>query len=177
MPVYTIGYGGRTVDDLVRQMQAHEIEFVIDVRSSPYSRYWPEFSRKSLAPALRRAGLKYGFMGNQLGGRPPDPSCYDHMHVNYSKVRTMPFFKAGIARLRTACEQNHVVCLLCAEADPARSHRSALIGEALMQDGIHVQHLLKDGSSRSQTEVMLQRSRGQSELFPDLPAQRTGFSR
>ena len=57
--VYTVGHGGRTVDEIVRQIRAKGIQFVIDVRSVPYSRYQPEFSRKPLARALRDAGLKY----------------------------------------------------------------------------------------------------------------------
>ena len=168
--VYTVGYGGRTVDEIVRQIQAKGIQFVIDVRSVPYSKYQPEFGRKPLAKALRDAGLKYGFMGHQLGGRPDDESCYDNNHVNYEKVRAMPFFKEGIVRLRTACERDYIVCLLCAEANPAQCHRSGMIGEALVREEIEVEHLLKDGSSRSQAEVMYERTGGQEELFPDFPS-------
>ncbi|MXZ18867.1 MAG: DUF488 domain-containing protein [Rhodothermaceae bacterium] len=174
--VYTVGHGGRTVDEIVRQIRAKEIQFVIDVRSVPYSKYQPEFARKPLATALRNAGLKYGFMGHQLGGRPDDESCYDNNHVNYEKVRAMPFFKEGIARLRSACERNYIVCLLCAEANPTQCHRSGMIGEALVQEGIEVEHLLKDGSSRSQKEVMYERTGGQKELFRDFPSLQKDFS-
>ena len=65
--LYTVGHGGRTVDEIVRQMRTKGIQFVIDVRSVPYSKYQPEFTRKPLAKALRDAGLKYGFMGHKLG--------------------------------------------------------------------------------------------------------------
>ena len=165
--LYTIGHGTRTVEGIVQQMQENGIEYVIDVRSIPYSKYQPEFSRKSLAHALRGAGLKYGFMGDQIGGRPKDPSCYSNGLVNYAKVRAMPFFKAGIARLRSACEQKHTVCLLCAEVDPAKCHRSGMIGEALVQHGVQVEHLLKDGSSKSQQIVMFKRSNWQLKIpFP-----------
>lgn len=174
--IYTIGHGGRTMDEIVRQMRNKGIQFVIDVRSVPYSKYQPEFARKPLAQALRNAGLKYGFMGHQLGGRPDDESCYDNGHVNYEKVRTMPFFKEGIARLRTACERKFIVCLLCAEANPAQCHRSGMIGEALVKKGIEVEHLLKDGNCRSQGEVMYERTGGQEELFSDLPAPRKSYS-
>ena len=44
-----------------------------------------------------------------------------------------------------------------------------MIGEALVQEGIEVEHLLKDGSSMSQAEVMYERTGGQEELFPDFP--------
>ena len=171
--VYTVGHGGRTVDEIVRQIRAKGIQFVIDVRSSPYSKYQPEFAQKPLAQALRDAGLTYGFMGHQLGGRPDDESCYDNNYVNYEKVRAMPFFKEGIARLRTACERDYIVCLLCAEANPTQCHRSRMIGEALVQEGIEVEHLLKDGSSWSQEEVMHKHTGGQEELsFPGFPLRR-----
>ena len=175
--VYTIGYGGRPVDEIVQQLREHEIEYLIDVRSAPYSRFQPEFSRVTLARLIREAGLKYGFMGDQLGGRPKDPDCYDNSRrLIYKRVRAMPFFEAGIARITEACDLGYSLCLICAEANPERCHRAAMIGVALQEAGVEVVHLLKDGSTKSQQEVMFARSRGQHELFPESPSGQMGTS-
>ncbi|MCY4170886.1 MAG: DUF488 domain-containing protein [Bacteroidetes bacterium] len=167
--IYTIGYGGRTIDEIVSQLNEKGVHFVIDVRSFPSSRYHPDFSRVPLSISLRDAGIGYGFMGKELGGRPDDDSCYDNNHVNYMKVRAKPFFQEGIARLHTACERGYIVCLMCAEAKPEQCHRSGMIGEALAEEGIEVEHLLNDGRSMSQEKVMNIRTGGQEELFDDVP--------
>lgn len=102
IPIYTIGYGERTVAALVAVLQRYQIDYLVDVRTAPYSRYKPEFSKAELSAALRQAGFKYLFMGDQLGGRPIDPACYTDGKVDYSKVQTTPAYQQGIERLRSA---------------------------------------------------------------------------
>ena len=58
-PVFTIGYGSRTLDDFVRVLQSYRIEFVLDVRSAPYSRFKPEFSKNALETHLRGHAIRY----------------------------------------------------------------------------------------------------------------------
>ena len=153
------------MDDVITQLKSWGIEFVIDVRSAPYSRYQPEFSKDSLAARLVQAGLQYGYMGHQLGGRPDDPTCYtENGNVDYDKYRGRPFFREGISRLKQACDQGYRVCLICSEGTPKSCHRSALIGVALDDIGVEVVHLLPSGDSKSQGDVMLDRTGGQLSL-------------
>ncbi len=164
--IFTIGHGGHTLDTMINQLLRLHIEFVIDVRSIPYSRYQPEFSKDSLTRALTYSELRYGSMGRQLGGRPDDPSCYtENGNVDYDKCKQRPFFQKGILRLQNACRLGHRVCLLCSEGDPKDCHRSVLIGEALTDIGIRVIHVFPDGSSKSQSEVMQERTGGQFSFF------------
>lgn len=167
--IFTVGHGGRTLEDLLRQLNDHGIEFLIDIRSTPYSRYQSEFSQNSLMALLDKTSLKYLFMGHQLGGRPDDPSCYtENGHVDYAQCRTRTSFRAGISRLQHACELGHVVCLLCSESDPTECHRSALVGAALEDEvNIDVIHLLPNGSSKTQRGVMQDRTQGQLSFFGD----------
>jgi len=164
--VCTIGYGGRTIEALLQQMHEHNIHLLADVRSAPYSRYQPSFSRDALARSVRAAGMRYSFLGKELGGRPQDPTCYDSKgHVVYERVRAKSFFREGMARLLDACKNGLTPCLLCAEVDPSRCHRTAMVGEALQEAGAEVVHLLKDGTTKSQSAVMLDRGSGQYSLF------------
>ena len=57
IPVFTIGYGSRTLDDFVRVLRSYRIEFVLDVRSAPYSRFKPEFSKDAFETYLREHGI------------------------------------------------------------------------------------------------------------------------
>ena len=64
IPVHTIGYGSQTLDDFVPVLTAHGIAYLIDVRSAPYSRFKPEFSRN----ALEAHWLQAEIIANLLAG-------------------------------------------------------------------------------------------------------------
>jgi uncharacterized protein (DUF488 family) len=164
--VFSIGHGGRSLDTLVAQLHQLEVSFLIDVRSSPYSRFQPEFSREPLGTQLAERKLRYVFMGDLLGGRPADPDCYDgEGKVDYQRCRTKDFFMRGIERLRTAHVKGTRVCLLCSEGKPWECHRSKLIGWVLHEHGIAVEHVLPDGSLRTQGQVIEELTAGQGDLF------------
>ena len=163
--LHTIGYGARTLDQLVAALQASHIEYLLDVRSSPYSKFKPEFSREALESALKRHGIRYVFMGDTLGGQPRDPDCFTDGKVDYDKVRQKPFFQAGLERLRKAHEQRMCAALLCSEGKPEQCHRSKLIGEALVAAGIPFRHIDEAGQLLTQTQVMDRLTGGQLDFF------------
>ena len=155
MPLFTIGYGSRPLDDFISLLQQHEIAFLLDVRSAPYSRYKPEFGKDALDAALKSCGIRYVFMGDTLGGRPDDPALHDADGlVDYEKLRQSDPYRRGIERLHTAHEQGHRVALMCAEGKPEQCHRSRLIGATLADDGLDVTHIDEQGELRPQAEVM-----------------------
>jgi uncharacterized protein (DUF488 family) len=163
--LYTIGYGHRSVDQLVAVLRRYEILRLIDVRSAPYSRFKPEFSREPLAIELERQGIVYQFMGDTLGGQPRDPVCFTDGKVDYGKVRAQPCFGAGLDRLRTLLAQPGRLTLMCSEGRPEACHRSKLIGEAAVERQFQVRHIDEDDQLRTQTEVIVRLTGGQLELF------------
>ena len=163
--IITIGYGNRSLQEVVGLLRRECIQYLVDVRTTPRSRFKPEFSEEPLDVALRAAGIRYVFMGDTLGGRPPDSECYENGHVIYSIVRGKPFFKAGIERLLSALNQDLRVCLLCSEGRPTDCHRSKLIGAALDAVGVSVDHLGQDGERISQAEVIASLESPQGDLF------------
>ena len=163
--LHTIGYGARTLDQLVAALKAHHIEYLLDVRSSPYSKFKPEFAREALEAALKNQGLRYVFMGDTLGGQPRDPDCYTDGKVDYEKVRRQPSFQSGLERLRKAHERRLRAALMCSEGRPEQCHRSKMIGEALAATGIPVSHIDEDGQLLTQAQVMDRLTGGQFDLF------------
>ena len=73
--IRTIGYGARSIDELVSTLTAAGTDHLVDVRSAPYSRFKPEFSKEPLSARLARERIRYVFMGDALGGRPADPTA------------------------------------------------------------------------------------------------------
>ena len=145
--IFTIGHGTRPLSTFLELLEQYSIEFVIDVRSIPYSTFNPQYRQPELVTAVRAAGFRYIYMGNSLGGRPTDPGCYNtNGKLDYDLVRIQPFFLEGLERIVTAHEKGIRVALLCSESKPANCHRSKLIGKALQQRGIPVQHIDEEGT-------------------------------
>lgn len=166
-PIYTIGYGKRTVDEMIALLQQFEIAYLLDVRSAPYSRYKPEFNKQALQTTLREAGIRYLFMGATLGGRPDDPACYRDGKVDYELVQAREWFRGGIGRIQTAFQQQHKVVLMCSEGKPENCHRSKLLAVALDKLDVPVAHIDENGTLQSQTAVINRLTAGQLSLFGD----------
>ena len=167
--LFTIGYGARTMEEFITALQTYRIEYLIDVRSSPYSKFKLEFSREPLEAAVKAAGFRYVFMGDTIGGQPRDPDCYTDGKVDYEKVRQQGFFQKGIERLRKAYQQGIRSALMCSEGRPEQCHRSKMIGEALAAIGIPLHHIDEDGQSLTQTQVMDRLTGGQLDFFGGPP--------
>ena len=164
--IYTIGYGNRSVDEFIEALQEHEIAYLIDVRSAPYSRYKPEFSREPLEAELQRQGVRYVFMGDTLGGHPDDEECYDvNGKVDYERVKKTERYQFGIKRLQTAVAQKQCVALMCSEGKPENCHRSKLIGETLQRRNIQITHIDENNELRSQMHIINRLTGGQMPLF------------
>ena len=166
IPIYTIGYGSRSIEQFVEVLQRYDIAYLVDVRSTPYSRYKPEFSKAALADELQRHGIRYLFMGDTLGGHPDDENCYDEKGgVDYEMVKATPLYADGIHRLQTAFSQQQCVALMCSEGKPEECHRSKLIGATLTDGEIPVIHIDENDAPQPQAEIINRLTGGQLSLF------------
>lgn len=167
IPIFTIGYGARSLDAFFAVLKSHRISYLVDVRSAPYSKYKPEFSKNALEQAAKQAGLRYVYMGETLGGQPKDPTCYEDGKVVYDRVKERASFKQGIARLRRAHDHGLPVVVMCSEGKPEQCHRTVLIGQILTDLGITVAHLDENDLVITQEEALSRRSGGQLSLLDD----------
>lgn len=164
-PLYTIGHGNRKPENFLSLLKDFGIEYLIDVRSQPYSKFNPQFNQNELKFFLERNGIKYVFMGDAIGGRPKDTSCYDNEgKVDYDVVKTKEFFVNGIERLKTAYNKDINVVLMCSESKPCECHRSKLIGKVLDEDKIVMMHIDEKGKIKDQTSVISELNKGLSEF-------------
>ena len=164
-PIYTIGYGSRSIAEFIEVLHQHEIAYLIDVRSAPYSRYKPEFSKAALAKELEQHGIRYVFMGDTLGGRPDDETCYVNGKLDYEKVKEREYYQRGIERLHAAFSQQHAVVLMCSEGKPEECHRCKLIGATLTTQKIPVIHIDENDEQVTQENVIERLTGGQLSIF------------
>lgn len=165
IPIYTIGYGSRTINEFIEILKKHQIEFLIDVRSNPYSKRYPEYNQENLKNYLKENQIQYVFMGEELGGKPKDVSCYNQEgKVDYHIIKTKDFFQKGIERLKKAYEKNISVALMCSELDPCECHRSKLIGKTLSENNISVMHIDENNKLKDQYTVILEINKGKNEV-------------
>lgn len=168
LPIYTIGYGARSIEAFIDVLRANEIAWLVDIRSVAYSRFKPEFSRDALESRLTAHGIRYIYMGDQLGGRPDDPACYIDGKVDYERVKQKASYRAGIERLQRALARGVRFAIMCSEGKPETCHRSKLIGESLLALDIPVLHIDENDALVDQQAVILRLTGGQLSLFGDL---------
>ena len=117
----------------------------MDIRSEPYSRKVSHFNKDNLEKEIRKSGLKYLFLGKELGGRPSKSQFYDEKgFVLYSKIADSPDFKSGLERVLKGIERFRVA-LMCSEENPANCHRRLLVGRVLSSAGVEDFHIRADG--------------------------------
>ena len=154
--VYTIGHSNHTLEVFVGLLQSHHIEVLIDTRSSPFSRYAPHFNRDSVKAAAQGAGIKYGFFGRHLGGRPDDEDYYDEDgRVVYSMVARSFLFTEGVERLMEGLLK-YRTAIFCSEENPSVCHRRLLVGRVLFEQGVAVRHIRGSGAVQDEEELRRQ---------------------
>ena len=142
--LYTIGHSTHPIDIFVDLLMRHEITALADVRSHPFSRHFPQFSKDALKGALQQNGITYVFLGKELGARSENPACYRQGKVQYDLLAKEPLFAQGLERLRQGMGR-YKIALMCAEKDPLDCHRAVLVARRMFESGTPVQHVHADG--------------------------------
>jgi uncharacterized protein (DUF488 family) len=162
----SVGHSNQPIEHFLGLLRKFDVEAVADTRSQPYSRYSPQYDQGSLKEKLESAGIRYVYMGKELGGRPDGKEFYDvGGHVLYGKVAESDSFKNGLARLEAGMRQYRTLALLCSEENPSVCHRRLLITRVLAERGIEVYHLRGDGRMESESELRAAEQPAQLTLF------------
>ncbi len=146
--LFTIGHSNLDIKDFLSLLSKHNVTALADVRSSPYSRYVSQFNKENLKNSLLNSGIKYVFLGQELGARPKDRSCYVDGKALYQNIAKTTLFSQGIERLSKG-SKTYNIALMCAEKDPITCHRAVLICQHLKVLPLDINHILQDGSLES----------------------------
>lgn len=144
-PIRTIGHSNHPIERFVDLLRAGGVNVLVDVRSTPWSRRFPQFGKDRLAKSLAEAGIAYVHEGAALGGKPEAGGSYDDLAQR-------PDFAEALDRV-TARAGSAVLCLMCAEKEPLACHRTVLVSRRLAERGAAIDHLLADGGTRPHAEV------------------------
>lgn len=132
----TIGYEGKTVDELLDALSGAGVELLIDVRAVAASRR-PGFSKNALAAAVRERGIDYlhlRALGTPKSGREAArKGRIAEMRTIFEQQLETLDATVAIEQAAAAAAERHTA-LLCFEADPACCHRT-IVAERLQSRG------------------------------------------
>lgn len=149
--LFTIGYSGTPIDRFIDLLVLQKVEILCDVRSVPYSRVRPEFSRRELKQYVNQASIKYHFFGDALGARPKERSVYVDGQAVHNLIAQASFFQAGLDRIKKGVA-DHNLALLCSEKDPIECHRAILVCRHLSEIKSVIAHIHTNGRVETQHE-------------------------
>jgi uncharacterized protein (DUF488 family) len=147
MNIWTIGHSTRSGEDFKEMLVAHGIEVLVDVRTFPGSRRYPQFNKSALSESLASANIVYLHEPRLGGRRTPHKDSHNTAWRNaqfrgYADHMETDEFAAGIKELLELAKKSRTT-VMCAEAVWWKCHRS-LIADYLKAEGHTVLHIVDE---------------------------------
>ena len=170
--LFTIGHSNHSLNHFLELLLAYQVSAIVDVRSSPYSKYSPHFNKDLLESALRDADIDYVFLGRELGAQRSEDGCYIDGQAKYDRIAHLSTFRRGLEIVLQGVEHCRVA-LMCSESDPITCHRTILVCRELKRicPDLKITHILGDGTEERQEmseKRLINLHKLQPELFGDL---------
>jgi uncharacterized protein (DUF488 family) len=152
--VWTIGHSTRTLEHFVSMLQSFNIKMLVDIRSFPGSRKYPQFNKENLEISIPKNDIAYVHL-KSLGGRRPvkkDSTNTAWRHPafrGYADYMETDEFKNGIAELETIAVKQRTA-YMCSEAVWWRCHRS-MVSDYLKLQGWLVHHIMETNKATEHT--------------------------
>ena len=155
--IYTIGHSTYDQKYFIAMLKKYNINCIVDVRSTPYSKYAEQYNLENISFALKKEGIKYLYMGKEFGARRSDRSLYDQDgKLDFDKTSESSDFQEGVQRIQNGLKKGFRISFMCTEKNPKDCHRCILVGKAFDDMGYDIQNITEDGSIISQKEVSRQ---------------------
>ena len=168
--IYTIGHSTRNMNDFITMLQSFEIKNLVDIRSMPGSRKYPQFDKDNLETVLLKNEINYTYMKDLGGRRKVHPDSKNNRWNNisfrgYADYMETEDFKKAVGELEAMALQDRTV-FMCAEAVWWRCHRS-LISDYLKAKGWKVLHIMAVGKVQEHTYTSPARVTGTHVSYAD----------
>jgi uncharacterized protein (DUF488 family) len=144
--MHTIGHSTRDFDEVVGMLKDNTVSQLVDVRSFPSSRTFPQWNRENIQSSLP-PDIGYQWI-QALGGRRhtaagvPSPNGAWRVKAfrDYADYMSTDAFEAGLDELVQVAARSSAA-IMCSEAVPWRCHRR-LITDALLVRGVTVYNIM-----------------------------------
>lgn len=156
--LYTIGHSNQSINEFIQLLEAYNINCIIDVRSTPYSKYTPQFNESFIKMQLNKRRILYASFGRYFGARRFDCLKIEEFikkgrketkqQVNFEIGITTSDFTIGVNRLQNAISQGRIVALMCSELDPLSCHRFSFISRFFYDMGWDIEHIARNESGQ-----------------------------
>jgi uncharacterized protein (DUF488 family) len=148
MRLHTVGHSTHRIEIFFGLLEQHQIESLVDVRSYPSSKRWPQFNQDPLRESCERAAIEYRWV-KELGGR--RRSAADSINDGWEH----PAFRAYADHIAGAIGQAALVeliaiatakrsAIMCSEGLWWQCHRR-IISDYMALRGWEVVHIMPDG--------------------------------
>lgn len=152
-PIFTIGHSQHKLEHFLAMLRCCDINYVIDVRSTPYSKYAQDYDKERIKEFLVEHGIHYVYMGKHFGARQEDRSLYTpEGYLDFKRAANSPHFQEGLENVMKGMENNRIA-LMCLEKKPIDCHRAILVANAFYQKGCSVSHILEDCTIQRHEEL------------------------
>lgn len=163
--LYTIGHSQHDFEYFYSLLSKYNINYLLDVRSTPYSKYAETYNRERLNMLLSEKGITYSFMGKFFGARQDNIDLYNKEgYLDFEKVSGSELFARGMENVKLGLQKGNNIVMMCTEKDPIDCHRAILVARAFFLNGTDVGHILPDGTLQTQQELD---ERLLDKYFPD----------
>ena len=147
LTLWTIGHSTRTAEKFLELLTAHGIEVLVDVRTYPGSRRYPQFNKDELRDSLIKNKIQYKHEPRLGGRRTARKDSHNTALLNaqfrgYADHMETDEFKNGVEDLLELAAERRVA-VMCAEAVWWRCHRS-LLADYLKAAGHEVLHIMDE---------------------------------
>ncbi len=161
--VYSVGHSNHPIETFCALLRDAHVRYLVDIRSVPHSKFYPQYNQTALMNAMEKNGVGYVFLGDELGGRIQDVTCYKNRVIpdsktgyasclDYDVIKTKEWFISGFSKL-LAVTENGSCAILCSEENPETCHRELIVGRRLREEGYSLVHIRAEKKRPSQLSL------------------------
>lgn len=152
--LYTIGHSQHSLEKFLNMLKTYDINYVLDIRSIPFSRYAPQFNRDQLKNFLQGYSINYANMAIAFGARQNNKNLYTiENYLDFEKVRNTAQFKQAFDNVLKGLNEGNKIAFMCTEKNPSECHRSIMVTKAFSDANIPIKHILEDFSYILQDDI------------------------
>lgn len=154
MRLFTIGHSTYDIDYFINLLRRYRINCIVDVRSTPYSKYSNQYNKDLIMNVLKTNKIKYIYMGKEFGARRVSKSLYTREgYVDFERVKDDLDFKMGLERIKNGVNKGYNIAFMCTEKHPEDCHRCILVGRNFKDLGYEVINIINEEEHKTQEEI------------------------